>query len=79
VTGPVSVDLDSVAAGDMVELVDTKGTRVHAVVARQVTTMSVEFAGETRQFARYYRGRGWTMARGLKIVSLQPQLWDGRE
>jgi len=75
-TGAVSVDLDQVASGDVVELVDVKGTRVHAVVMRQVSSMSVEFAGETRVFARYRRGRGWFMARGVKLLSLQPQLWE---
>ena len=75
-TGAVSVDIDSIASGDVVELLDVKGTRVRAVVTRHVSTMSVEFAGEMRMFARYRRGRGWAMARGVKVVSLQLQLWE---
>ena len=67
--------VSDVVSGDLIELVDVHGTRVRAVVTRHVSTMAVEFAGETRVFARYRDGRGWRMARGLKIVSLQQQLW----
>jgi len=70
------VDLKLIVSGDLVELRDVHGTRVRAVVTRHVSTMSVEFAGESRVFARYRRGRGWAMARGVKIVFLQPQLWE---
>ena len=70
------VDLSVVVSGDQVELLDPRGTRVRAVVTRHVSSMSVDFAGVVYVFARYRRGRGWAMARGVKIVTLQPQLWE---
>lgn len=70
------VGLDDIVSGDLVELLDRSGTRVRGAVVAHPSQMSVEFAGDFRVFARYRPSKGWYMARGLKIVSVQQQLWE---